>query len=163
MVVIANDKIYTSVVGDSQAVLLSQRKDELLEKDDKPKKETPYSYKILNYAQSANSDFEQKRLRAAFPKELDIVTCLRKSHCYVKGILQPTQTIGSFGLKDSSMRHSRLKEFTQPYIGSKPATTVHSLTPEDKYVVMASDGTAASIVRSLAIDRATCFEFSADA
>jgi len=75
-----------------------------------------------------------------FPKELDIITCLRKSHCYVKGILQPTQAIGCFCLKDASMKPSKLKEFTGPYITAKPVTLIHKISPDDKYIVLASDG-----------------------
>jgi serine/threonine protein phosphatase PrpC len=44
-------------------------------------------------------------------------------------------------MKESSMRPAKLKEFKFPYISSKPVITVHTIRPDDKFVVMASDGT----------------------
>lgn len=66
VVVVAGNKVYTSSVGDSQAALLSQPVKEpgLENNSTASNKGQPYTVKVLNYAQSANSEIEQKRLRS---------------------------------------------------------------------------------------------------
>ena len=68
VVVVANDKVYTSALGDSQAALLTKRPPTAREEDlgfsSKGKESKLYNIKMLNFCQSANSDIEQKRLRA---------------------------------------------------------------------------------------------------
>lgn len=81
----------------------------------------------------------KREYKKLFPKEDDIVICHRRT-CYVKGILQPTRAIGCFALKDPVMKPEGLKNFTGPYIKSEPVITTHEITPNDRYVLLASDG-----------------------
>jgi hypothetical protein len=70
IVLVSNDKVYTSALGDSQALILSKPDDQKDNNETLPVKyagKLDYDVKILNYSQSANSDMEQKRLKTQFP------------------------------------------------------------------------------------------------
>jgi len=85
-----------------------------------------------------------------FPREKDIVVCRSPTSCYVKGGLQPTRAFGDLRLKkkefnfhDFSLEYGYRKPipiFTGPYISAEPDIQVHQLTPQDKYLLMATDG-----------------------
>ena len=70
--------------------------------------------------------------------------------CYVKGGLQPTRSFGDFRLKKPQFNFHNFTEdkgyrlpipvFNGPYISSKPHITVHPLSQDDRYVILASDG-----------------------
>jgi hypothetical protein len=80
IVLVLNDKVYTSALGNSQAIILSKPEDKKDNNEKFPVKyarKLGYDAKIFNYPQSANFDLEQKRLKIQFPTEPDIITCLK--------------------------------------------------------------------------------------
>lgn len=70
--------------------------------------------------------------------------------CYVKGGLQPTRSFGDFRLKMRDYNFHKFTEelgyrlpipvFSGPYISAKPDIQVHELTPDDKWIIMGTDG-----------------------
>lgn len=117
---------------------------------------------------NASQRSEQQRLRAAHPGEPDIV--VRQSAmgaatldssgqtklptqgneiCYVKGLLQPTRSIGDFNLKESrfAMDDEGLisqpvseRRTSHPYISAAPEVKAIPRNPHDELLVLASDG-----------------------
>ena len=136
--VIKGNKLYVAQAGDSEAVLIKKNADNKFE-----------SVKVCK-AYSANDAEEQKRLKAEFPKEKDVIHCRSKTACYVKGSLMPTRSFGDFRLKDKDFNfHYKRPEFgfrpplkvhNGPYISYKPDIREFDLTQEDTYLILASDG-----------------------
>lgn len=89
------------------------------------------------------------RLQAAHPDEslLELVERhpLDPRACYVKGRLQPTRSFGDLHLKAKAFspahaRAPRPAPFNPPYITASPEVSVRRASPEDAFVVVASDG-----------------------
>ncbi|KAK8821720.1 protein phosphatase 2C [Blastocystis sp. ATCC 50177/Nand II] len=88
---------------------------------------------------------ELKKLKAAHPKERDLVKYFDGKPVYVKGMLQPTRCIGDFILKKKEFIEAipllqRYAAFNPPYITCTPEVTAFDIREEDEFVVMASDG-----------------------
>lgn len=73
-------------------------------------------------------------------QDKDIVTCFGKNSCYVKGLLQPTRTLGTIGMKYSDVRLNKLTPFSKPYIKSDPVFKTYDLSAQDNFLLIASDG-----------------------
>lgn len=113
--VVANDKVYTSNLGDCKGILVNP----------------DHGFKKLNRMLNANSKKEQARLKKEYPKDEDIVVCKKSGACYVKKRLQPTRTIGDFRLKYKEFNNPnkeleekgysrKIKHFHGPYINVSP-------------------------------------------
>ena len=140
--------------GDCQAILVSHKDNTAVGRN-------------LCPVHSSNEPHEQAKLRAAHPNESDIVVCRHPKACYVKQRLMPTRSFGDLDLKwpefnnpqqlprDQGYRAPK-KTFTPPYISHRPDVLVFDIHPEDKFLILASDGlwdelsehTVASIVAS---------------
>ena len=86
--VVTNNKVYIANAGDCKAMVLRKKKDS-----------QGYDSVKCSNTHSANTQSEQKRLRAKFKDEKDVVICKSKRACYVKGNLMPTRALGDFRLK----------------------------------------------------------------
>ena len=70
--------------------------------------------------------------------------------CFVKGGLQPTRSFGDFRLKMREFNFHNYNEekgyrlpipiYSGPYITAIPDITVHELGPEDRYLILGTDG-----------------------
>lgn len=136
--IIYNNTLYVANLGDSKASLFGY---------DKSAKN--YYYIKLMYRHNSELPREKQMLYEKFPNDKDIVVCKRPNGtvCYVKGRLQPTRSFGDFHLKykefneNSGNNYKRqIKNFNGPYISSEPEITVYNLEPNDKYLILATDG-----------------------
>lgn len=101
---------------------------------------------------SSNTPEEQARLIREHPGEKDIVICKHSKACYVKGKLMPTRSFGDLHLKHTEFnnpfgltsvhgfRKSRIRDFTGPYITHRPDVYVNDISPDDHYLIIATDG-----------------------
>lgn len=103
----------------------------------------------LTTTHNARKFQEQKKLREKFPDDDIIVE--KGVSCYVKGRLQPTRTLGDFYMKfkefnqPSKNMHDRyakraMENFNGPYIQHTPEVSIHELTEDDEFLVLATDG-----------------------
>lgn len=136
--VVQKDKLFVANAGDCNAVLLRRNKEGNLETIE------------LSKSFSANEYDEQVRLKKQFRGEKDIVRCKNSDACYVKGSLMPTRAIGDFHLKHKEFQNPYadpvkgfrppFEKFTGPYINHLPDIQEHTITDQDEYVILASDG-----------------------
>lgn len=83
---------------------------------------------------------ERNRLLEAHPNEYNIIRRDR-----VKGRLQPTRGLGDGKYKRMEYFHewsgaSRYQHWTPPYVTAEPEMAQHTLTAQDRFMVMATDG-----------------------
>lgn len=107
--------------------------------------------RLNNYLNAKNKS-EQKRLKAQFPNEKDIVVSNTIGNSYyVKGRLQPTHTLGDYHLKhkafnqppptmEEKYKKRAIQNFNGPYIKSTPQFFTHQLEKGDEFLVLATDG-----------------------
>ncbi|OQR85409.1 protein phosphatase 2C [Achlya hypogyna] len=106
---------------------------------------------------------EQEKLIDAHPDEQDIVLCRHEDACYVKGGLQPTRAFGDFAFKDVLFNGSPYTErrgggryiappYTPPYISSTPDLQSRTLTPNDRFLILGSDGVWDFVTNQEAVD-----------
>ena len=92
-------------------------------------------------------------MKKQFPGERDIYHCTKQPtgiECFVKGGLQPTRSFGDFRLKHQEFNFHNFSEelgfrrpipiFSGPYVTHTPDIQVHELSPDDKWVILATDG-----------------------
>jgi len=104
--IVHNNKIYTASAGDSKAVIYREN--------------SPHQFERVKISKTfnANKKYEQTRLVAAFPKEEDVVVCMKgvEKACYVKGMRMPTRAFGDLVLKHAEFNfHSYM-----PGMGYQP-------------------------------------------
>ena len=137
--VIFNNEIVIANLGDSKAIII--------EYDNEAQH---YVIKEMNSILNANNKSEETRLRKLFPNETDIVICKNEGSCYVKGILNPTYSIGDFYLKYQNLyyNHYPLKfkkrqrgtKFSREYIGHIPEIHKYKMNSKLKFLLLGSDG-----------------------
>ena len=136
--VIANDYYVVANTGDCQAVVVyTNDQGTLIGENVAP-------------IHSANLKEEQEKLRREHPGENDIVICANANACYVKGRLMPSRSFADFHLKDEKfnkpiysaygMEAPAISVFTGPYITHSPDIVVRDIRPNDKYLILATDG-----------------------
>ena len=136
--VVCSDFFAVANSGDCQAVLVSV-------------KDKVVTGRNLCPNHSSNSLDEQNRLRAEHPGEKDIVVCRHAKACYVKQRLMPTRSFGDLDLKWGEFNNpyrlprqqgfrSVKDPFTGPYITHQPDVVVNDIGPDDKFLILASDG-----------------------
>lgn len=145
---ITNEMIWVANAGDSGALLISENK--------KPE--------WLSEFHNAGSCTEYLRLKRTFPDEPDIVDIVernfksnlcpyvpyRKDHIgYLKGILQPTRSLGDFFLKDKDLAYANpenhyfqkaLENFHPPYVSGVPEVKSRKRDDQIMYLIVATDG-----------------------
>ena len=140
--IIINKKIFISNLGDSKARLFFIDKNK--------KNNIKYKVKKVSKVFNIRKKSEQNMMKIKYPDDNDIYRCYGHKACYVKGILQPTRTLGDYTLKyiyfslndynNNALFEQFEKLFQGPYINSKPDIKVYDIQDNYKYLVMGSDG-----------------------
>jgi pyruvate dehydrogenase phosphatase len=101
----------------------------------------------ITHDHNAREPLELLTLQREHPGEADVVVCKTPHACYVKGRLQLTRALGDAYLKYSEFnrpdtyRGRHIPEpYTPPYVKATPDVHHVHLTPEDAFLIMASDG-----------------------
>ena len=106
----------------------------------------------LSRDHNARVPLEVANLQRQHPGEDDVVRCHKNnpSACYVKGRLQLTRSLGDLYLKNGrfnakegqprAMGRHIPDPYTPPYVSHMPDMTHVRLNPQDKFVIVASDG-----------------------
>merc|ERR1711920_764227 len=118
---------------------------------------------------------EKQRLIADHPGEADAVHCVHGGqYCYAKARLQPTRSFGDFYLKhhefngppyprvelnggqsenvDPSKGMHIPEPFTPPYITATPEVKTRTISEQDEFVVIGSDGVWDFLTNQEAVD-----------
>ena len=100
-----------------------------------------YSVTKISNVFNARKKKEQEYLKNKFPNDKNIYICYEKEPkiCYVKGMLQPTRSLGDFYLKYKEF-NKYLSDFNGPYISAEPDIQIYNLKTNDKYISLGSDG-----------------------
>ncbi|KAL8538550.1 hypothetical protein ACS0TY_000536 [Phlomoides rotata] len=145
--VICSGQIYIANAGDSRAVLAR------LEKADK-------QVKAIQLSSEHNASLESVReeLRSLHPEDPQIVV-LKHTVWRVKGIIQVSRAIGDAYLKKPEFNKLpllpkfRLPEtFEKPILLAEPSIHVQKLSPEDQFLIFASDGLWEHLTNQEAVD-----------
>lgn len=141
--IVINNRIFIANLGDSKARLyyLDNKKSE-------NNKFSKYNVKKLSTVYNIRKKSEQNRMKKEFPNDNDIYRCYGHKSCYVKGILQPTRTLGDYSLKylyfsnleDKSLYEKLENYYEGPYIISEPDIQVLEIKENYKYLIIGSDG-----------------------
>lgn len=103
---------------------------------------------IINRDHNCRVPLEQALLQARHPNEDNLVVCKSERACYVKGRLQLTRSLGDAYLKyhefngspDRSRGRHIPEPYTPPYVSHEPELHHIRLTPDDKFVILGTDG-----------------------
>ena len=142
--IIINKKMYIANLGDSKArVFFSE------EKNFKNNSYLKYKVKKVSKVFNIRKKSEQKRMQKSYPNDKNIFKCYEDKACYVKGMLQPTRSLGDYTLKylyfnidvKNNLLYEQLeKYFDGPYISAEPEINVYYINDNYKYLIMGSDG-----------------------
>ncbi|KAJ9545532.1 hypothetical protein OSB04_025239 [Centaurea solstitialis] len=133
--IICNGLLYIANAGDSRAVLAREEK-------------TSNTFKAVRVSEEHNASMESVReeLRSLHPNDPNIVV-LKHNVWRVRGLIQVSRSIGDAYLKKPEFnRHPLLSKFrlsesfNQPILKAEPSILVQKLTPEDQFLIFASDG-----------------------
>ena len=129
--IILNNKLYIANLGDSKARMFSIKNNT----------NNKYSVTKISNVFNARKKKEQEYLKNKFPNDKNIYICYEKEPkiCYVKGMLQPTRSLGDFYLKYKEF-NKYLSDFNGPYISAEPDIQIYNLKTNDKYIILGSDG-----------------------
>lgn len=145
--VVCSSKLYIANVGDSRAVLGSFSRDS-------------GSVVARQISEEHNASFESVRneLYAKHEDDPQIVV-LKHGVWRVKGLIQVSRSIGDFYLKNAEFNRApliarfRLPEpLKRPVMSAEPACNVISLSPQDEFVIFASDGLWEHLSNKEAVD-----------
>jgi pyruvate dehydrogenase phosphatase len=145
--VVCSSKLYIANVGDSRAVLGSFSRD-------------TGSVVARQISEEHNASFESVRneLYAKHEDDPQIVV-LKHGVWRVKGLIQVSRSIGDFYLKNAEFNRApliarfRLPEpLKRPVMSAEPACNVISLSPQDEFVIFASDGLWEHLSNKEAVD-----------
>jgi len=128
-VLIRDDTLFICNVGDSRVLLGTKRE------------EQHWSHKLLTNDHNTRNERERElvRLRSSDPVPIRTGVMSKTEGDRIGGILMVTRAFGDgiFKRRDMSL-HPLIHHL--PYITSEPEITTHKLTPEDRFVVISSDG-----------------------
>jgi len=136
--VITDNTLTVANSGDCRAVICSHQGDQLMAKE-------------MSYSYSANNIEEQQRYKSEYPDESDVVFERSPGDFYIKNRRQPTKAFGNFEMKSVDFNNPRnlssefglgpiIPNWSGNYITYKPELRQHSITSEDRYLIMATDG-----------------------
>lgn len=127
-VLVRDDKLYVCNVGDSRVLLGSA-------------KETENTHQLLTNDHNTRNERERALVKARTTDPIPIRTGIatKVEGDRIGGILMVTRAFGDgiFKRRDMSL-HPLIPHL--PYITSEPEITIHTLTPQDRYAVISSDG-----------------------
>ncbi|KAK4419144.1 putative protein phosphatase 2C 38 [Sesamum alatum] len=145
--VICNGLLYIANAGDSRVVLGRASNDM-----------RGVTATQLSTEHNANIESVRNELRGLHPDDPQIVV-LKHKVWRVKGIIQVSRSIGDAYLKRSEFNREpllskfRLSEpFSKPILSPEPSIFVHKLTPEDQFLIFASDGLWEHLSNQEAVD-----------
>ncbi|XP_023747130.1 probable protein phosphatase 2C 48 [Lactuca sativa] len=133
--VICNGVLYVANAGDSRAVLAREEKG-------------INGFKGVRVSEEHNASYESVReeLRSLHPNDPNIVA-LKHNVWRVRGLIQISRSIGDVYLKKPEFNKEPLlpkfilpEPFNQPILKAEPSVLVQKLTPEDQFLIFASDG-----------------------
>nr|XP_043615074.1 probable protein phosphatase 2C 48 [Erigeron canadensis] len=133
--IICNGVLYIANAGDSRAVLAREEK-------------VANATKAVRVSEEHNASYESVReeLQALHPNDPNIVL-LKHNVWRVRGLIQISRSIGDAYLKKAEFNKPPLLQkfrqpgsFSQPILKAEPAILVQKLTPEDQFLIFASDG-----------------------
>ncbi|KAI4382863.1 hypothetical protein MLD38_008769 [Melastoma candidum] len=145
--VVSGGQLYVANAGDSRVVLGYY---------DKASKEV----KAIQLSSEHNACFESVReeLRLLHPNDPQIVV-LKHQVWRVKGLIQVSRSLGDAYLKKAEFNKEpllakfRLPEpFDTPILNAEPATVVQKISPEDQFLIFASDGLWEHLSNQEAVD-----------
>ncbi|KAH6805934.1 Protein phosphatase 2C family protein [Perilla frutescens var. frutescens] len=112
----------------------------------------------LSTEHNANLESVRDELRSLHPDDPHIVVSKHKVW-RVKGIIQVSRSIGDAYLKRSEFNREPLyakfrvpKPFSKPILSAEPSVVVHKLSPEDQFLIFASDGLWEHLTNQEAVD-----------
>ncbi|XWS59809.1 hypothetical protein CRYUN_Cryun08bG0153700 [Craigia yunnanensis] len=132
------EDVYLMNVGDSRAIL-AQKAGSKTKREIKP----PFNLIPLQLTMDHNADVEEEaeRIRKEHPDDDEAVVNQR-----VKGYLKVTRAFGAGFLKQPKWNDALYEIFrikyvgTSPYITSSPSLYHYKLSPEDRFLILSSDG-----------------------
>ncbi|XVE96874.1 hypothetical protein REPUB_Repub02eG0261100 [Reevesia pubescens] len=132
------EDVYLMNVGDSRAILAQTAGSKA-----KHQIEPPFNLIPLQLTMDHNADVEEEveRIRKEHPDDEEAVVNER-----VKGYLKVTRAFGAGFLKQPKWNDALYEIFrinyvgTSPYITSSPSLYHYKLSPEDKFLILSSDG-----------------------
>jgi pyruvate dehydrogenase phosphatase len=140
-----NGKVTSAAGGDVRAII--GRKDS----------SAPTGYSLIELSRDHQIDthyHERERLLSEHPDELDIIR-----HNRVKGRLQPTRGMGDGAYKDNRFYEEKKKgmkhpsnQWNPPYTTAEPEIHTHCLTPDDSFLVLATDGLFQELTSQQVVD-----------
>ncbi|CAN6485115.1 unnamed protein product [Victoria cruziana] len=145
--VICNGTLYVANAGDSRAVLgrLVRATGEVL----------PIQ---LSTEHNASNESVRQELRSLHPDDSNIVV-LKHNVWRVKGLIQVSRSIGDIYLKKSEYNREPLfakfrlpQPFKRPILSAEPSIVIHTLQPQDQFVIFASDGLWEHLSNQEAVD-----------
>ncbi|KAI3776733.1 hypothetical protein L1987_46522 [Smallanthus sonchifolius] len=134
--IICNGVLYIANAGDSRAVLAREEE------------KSTGALKAVRVSEEHNASFESVReeLHSLHPNDPNIVV-LKRDVWRVRGLIQISRSIGDAYLKKADFNRSPLLpkfrqsvSFSEPILKAEPAIRVQKLTPEDRFLIFASDG-----------------------
>ncbi|KAI3508634.1 hypothetical protein L1887_23643 [Cichorium endivia] len=145
--IICNGVLYIANAGDSRAVLARKEKDF-------------NGFKGIRVSEEHNASYESVReeLRSLHPNDPNIVA-LKHNVWRVRGLIQISRSIGDAYLKKPELNKEPLlpkfilsEPFSRPILKAEPAVLVQKLTPEDQFLIFASDGLWEHLTDQEAVD-----------
>ena len=142
--IIINREIYVANLGDSKARLFLSMK-----KSVKNNSYLLYKVKKVSKVFNIRKKSEQDRMKKSYPYDKYIYRCYEDKGCYVKGMLQPTRSLGDYTLKyllfnidkNNNLLYEQLERYYDgPYISAEPDINVYYIKDNYKYLIMGSDG-----------------------
>ena len=150
--VLKDDQLWVANAGDCRAVLGSVDASQ----------NNAITTTLLSTEHNVKNATEQDRLKEMHPDEMiaGLLRCKSETSCYVKGNLQPSRSLGDLYLKYTEFRpgfdqNSALLPYTSkdpararrvrspfspPYVLSDPEVQHATLTEQDGFLILASDG-----------------------
>ncbi|XP_071710035.1 probable protein phosphatase 2C 48 isoform X1 [Rutidosis leptorrhynchoides] len=133
--IVCNGVLYIANAGDSRAVLAREDK-------------AVNALKAVRVSEEHNASFVSVReeLRALHPNDPNIVV-LKHNVWRVRGLIQVSRSIGDAYLKKTEFNKPPLfpkfiqsEPFSQPILKAEPSISELKLTPDDQFLIFASDG-----------------------